>query len=306
VSIDDLAASGKASAAAAKPKTEETKQVSEPTDKEKAAQTKADDAFKAADTARGTVDGELAKLWLADTPKQADPLATKFASDLKTYNTAFGKFMTAMVDLQKAIQAEKGASAKATDDVAKASAALTAAGKTVSSKYAEVSKQFTALLREQDAKKFEALKSTALDGFNDYRTATDAAVNKAESLETSLTAWMTGKDDTKPAQNAKDGAGSDSTSGSSTAVAQAVTSIVQTIVWQSFIGEKCQTALFGSKTAVAAMDDRVIKFCIEHLENADIFRFAALQSVGNSSDKPLPPFDMQQFKETLKSLHEAK
>ena len=307
VAIDDLAAAGKASAAAAaKAKPDETKATSEPTDKEKAAQTKADEAFKTADTARGKVDSAESKLWLADTPKKAVPIATQLAADLKMYNSAFGKFMSAMADLQKAVQAEKGASAKAPDEVNKASTALTTAAKAVSSQYDKASKQFTAMIKEQDAKKFDALKSTALDGFTDYRSATDAAVNKAESLETSLTAWITAKDDTKPAQNAKDGTGSDSSGGSSAAVAQAVTSIVQTIVWQSFVGEKCQAALFGPKTTVAAMDDRVIDFCIQHLENADIFRFAALQSVGDNSNKPLPPFDMQQFKEALKSLREAK
>jgi hypothetical protein len=62
VAMDDLAAVGKSSAPAAKPKADGKKPADADSAKVKAAQSKAEETQKTQDKARGTVDGEFAKL----------------------------------------------------------------------------------------------------------------------------------------------------------------------------------------------------------------------------------------------------
>lgn len=297
VAIDDLAAVGKASAPTTKKAADKTSTDADSA-KTKAAQSKVDDAQKAQDKGRGTVDSELAKLWAANGPKDADKLATQFSADLKTYDGDFAKYLAALEDLQKIIKTSKGDTATEPANVIMASTALTTAGKTVTTEYGKESKLLAALIKEQDPSKFKTAQDAAINGYYNYRKATDAAAAKAEAFSDALTAWLKAKEDPKDTQNAKDSPGSDSSIAPSGAVAQAVTTIVQTIVWQSFVGEKCQTALF---TNFSATNDKVLDFCFKHLQDADAYRFLALQTGAVKPDVPIQPLseEVEQLKEMM-------
>jgi len=298
VAIDDLATAAKAAAPSAKPTAADKTPSDADATKIKSAQTKVDSAKKTQDAAQGTVDGELAKLWLAKTPQEGTKLATTFNSDLKTFDSDRAKFVAALDDLQSTITASKGDSAKPPSDVTKAAAALATSSKTVKAKYGEVSKLLATLIKAQDTAHFDTAQGPALSAFTDYRKATDDEETKAEALQTALTGWVNAKEDSSPKSDPKNAASTESSPTPTAAVAQAVTTIVQTIVWQSFVGEKCQTALF---TNFAATDPKMRDFCIKHLEDADAYRFLALKTGALKPGEPFQPLgeQMQELKEML-------
>jgi hypothetical protein len=91
-----------------------------------------------------------------------------------------------------------------------------------------------------------------------------------DTLGKALTAWNSAADDpTKSKTAKKDDAGDSGSSALSAIMANDLAIIVQTIVWQSFMTEQCQKAVFVNYVATAAS---VRQFCLDHLKRADDVR----------------------------------
>jgi hypothetical protein len=209
---------------------------------------------------------------------------------LKTYDGKQGSYSTALGKLGAAVKAEKGDAAKQPDDVTSATSDAAAAAKVVKSDYKTVTDDLAALTKVTDDSKIAAAQGSLKSALSDYKDAVSKYQDPENSLASALSAWNSApSDDTsKPKPGAKPGP-TNASSGPSDAVANDVAIIVQTIVWQSFVTEQCQRALFQNfKTT----DPSVRDFCFDHLKKADDVRAQQLVphlTANNGSPVSPPP-----------------
>jgi hypothetical protein len=301
VAIDDLASSAKAKAGAADP--QKTPPAADPkADAVKKAQTDADAAKKAVATAATKVDTEAKAVKAVKTVSGLKTPTDNLTAALKAYDTKQKTYSTLLGKLSAAIKADAGDEAKEPDDVTSGTSDATDAAKDVKAEYQKATSAVTAVAKVTDTSKLDTAQTDLTKALSDYTASVKQYEDAEAGLQKSLTAWnsATADEKKKSTKSAQTGQGTTDSS-ASVAVAQAVTTIVQTIVWQSFIGEKCQAAIF---TNFGTTDSSVRDFCLKHLQDADTYRFLALQTGAVKPGVPTEPLSEQMLQ--LKSLLQLK
>jgi hypothetical protein len=209
----------------------------------------------------------------------ASAAVDSFKKGLKKYQGDETAYASSIRTLEKATKTAKGAdppeavgaAVTATDAAKKkaqaSAAALVKAADSVSSSAADASK----LKGAQDSFKAASAK---------YQEEGGAYVTSLEAEEKAAKAWAADLSATKTAEKKAPAQPKEAPAApvAGAAIANAVTLIVQTIVWQSFTTEKCQRLLFLERASRPAVDARVTDFCLDHMKMADQVR--AIQLLG--------------------------
>jgi hypothetical protein len=235
----------------------------------KAAQSGADTAKNGVKSAGEQVDAKAKAVAAVADVGALKPPTDELSAALKTYDSKQKAYADALTSLQKAIQAQKGKDAKVPDDVTTASGNATNERKDVDATFAKTNDSVAALAKTTDNAKLAAAK-TDLDGnLKAHKDAVAKYEGTEDSLGKALSAWSAPSDAPDAHENRNAGNDDSNNGGVSTAVANNVAIIVQTIVWQTFVTEQCQKALFQR---FSATDASVRAFCLKHLELADSVR----------------------------------
>lgn len=236
--------------------------------------------------------------------KKIKGAAGTLASELTKYDKAQKDYATALATLNSNVQALKGKDAKAPDAVTSGSSTATKDQKTVASDYKTLTSDNTALGKITDSGKLAAQQKTVDTDLATYRTDVATYQSSENDLGSALVAWNDAADDSA-SKSANNNKGNASSGAVSDAVANDVAIIVQTIVWQSFVTEQCQKALF---TKYGATDERVRSFCLKHMERVDDVREKQLlsqMSSGRAGPVPPPAIPVQSFVDSLFERFEA-
>jgi hypothetical protein len=180
-------------------------------------------------------------------------------------------YAQALSKLNDAVKAVKGKSAKAPDDVTSATSDAGDSLKDVKTTYKKATDSLGSLSRVTDAGKLKAAQSDVSSAVSDYKTAVGKYQEAEDSLGTALVAWNSAasSDDSTKTKNDQSPQADGGSPGPSPTVANDVALIVQTIVWQSFVTEQCERAMFQKfETTALPMQ----KFCLDHLIEADKVR----------------------------------
>ncbi len=225
-------------------------------------------------------------------PKDLDKTAKDLTDALTAYDKKQQTYATALTTLNTKVKALKGKDAKAPDAVTSATSDTASALKDVKTDYSKVTDAISTLKKVTDAGKLKDPQDALSKALGDYKTAVGTYEDKEDALGTALTAWSEATDDSSKGKNAnaKDGTGDSGGSAVSPTVANDVAIIVQTIVWQSFISEQCQKALFENYEKTAEV---MQVFCLQHLMKADEVREKQLLGTltvptSNRSNTPPP------------------
>jgi hypothetical protein len=291
VAIDDLASSVRAKSPAAD--TQKTPPATDPkADAVKKAQSDADAAKKAVTTAATKVDADAKAVKAVTAVAGLKAPTDALTASLKTYDTKQKSYSTALGKVSAAIKAAKGDDSAIPDDVTAGTSDAADASKAVKSAYTKTTTAVAALAKVTDASKLDSAQSDVTKTITDYQASVKKSQAAEGTLQTALTAWnKASTDDTgKDAKSAKTAPSADGAAepNASVAVANDVAIIVQTIVWQSFITEQCQKAMFENfKTT----EDPVKQFCLWHLVKADEIREKQLlgSMVAGPGPRPPPP-----------------
>jgi hypothetical protein len=255
------------------------------------AQTDVDTGKSAVKNAKAKVDSTAAAVDKVTDPKDLTNTTKQLSDALKTYDSKQQAYAKALSNLSAAVKAAKGDAAKVPDDVTSNSSAADGAAKTVKDDYKKLTDALGTLAKVTDAKQLDAPKKDLKAALSDYETAVGKYETSEDALGKAITAWngdagAGGSDKKASAKGATDGS---SDGGASAAVANDVAIIVQTIVWQSFITEQCQKALFND---YQKLNGRVADFCLYHLYKADEIRerqLAPPSTAGQPGHPTSPP-----------------
>jgi hypothetical protein len=291
IAVDDLATAQKASTPAASDTQQNatTDQPAAPTPPDAKlgaitdASTSADNAKNAAKSANAPLAQDFKSVTGATTTDDAKAKSKALTAALKTYDAKEKAYASKLAALQSAVRAAAGKDAAAPDDVSKASADSSEAMKSVKSGLDAVNSANADVSAATDTATLKTAQTSLTSKADAYQTADTASEKSLDTLGAAVKAWGTSV--AKASSKATQKPPAASSANNPAAVASAVASIVQTVVWQSFITEKCLKAFLGEKQSTNA-DART--FCLWHLKMADLFRFAQLAyGTANNSNAQL-------------------
>jgi hypothetical protein len=263
----------------------------------KAKQKSADEAKSAVTKANDEVSGDVKKVTDATAPSDAKGPSDALTKALKDYDAKERAYAKALGDLKKSISAlQTGGTAP--DAVTSSQTKADTAAKGVSAPLKKVNDSLKSVTQAKDAGTLKIAQTDLNAKFSDYQTADKTYLDALDSLGQAQTDW--GKTAMGGGADAKGTAKSsgDTPTNQVAAVAFAVSNIVQTIVWQSFITETCLKVLFptakdnGNVGDSRPVDDEAKQYCLDHLKLADIFRFAQI-GIGIDSEGKLKAIDFK-------------
>jgi hypothetical protein len=252
----------------------------------KAQQTAVDDSKNGVKAAASKV-ATTSKAVLAVTdPKALKKPTDDLLSALKTYDQKQKAYSSELAKLVTAVKATKGDGAKEPDDVTTDTSSAADSAKAVQAKYTEVANSIATLAKITDASKLAPAQKDAKTALADYQTAVGTYETSEDGLGKAILTWNTATGSAPKDPKTPSGQDPSADSGPSAAVANDVTVIVQTIVWQSFLTEQCQKALFVN---FDKLDPSVRGYCLQHLQKADEIREWQLTHYAGMTAPPRSP-----------------
>ncbi|WP_438390534.1 hypothetical protein [Caballeronia sp. DA-9] len=255
----------------------------------KAAVTKGDstgaaNALVAVTSAKRAVDSPYSTLAAQTNIAKVAADAKQFNDALSLYGSKEGDFSAAVNQLETDVKALPNAG-DAPTAVTQALNSLDSQKTTVATDQKNVAAAVQKLQTATDVTGLQAAQTGLTTAYNQYKKDDATYLASLQSLQKGADSWNTqtvakmtgdGTKSTDPASTQKTtNASSGGTPIASSDVAAAVTEIVQTVVWQSFITENCLDALFHPDEQKPLPSD-MRTYCINHLQEADAYRFAQL------------------------------